>query len=156
MLNRGGHLIRSRLDLTSRLDPTIRCLRTGGARLGGYALAPVDTRGKKANRFFPFRNRLLAISARLSEVGCKCPLSALTTKTAEGRSTRHLCTLTNALPIHSWRARRQTDSLSLQVSSAVSQVERCGDTVPIPGRGIISMNSDIGFLQLEESKTHSG
>jgi hypothetical protein len=54
MLNRGGHLIRSRLDLTSRLDPTIRCLRTGGARLGGYALAPVDTRGKKANRFFHF------------------------------------------------------------------------------------------------------
>jgi hypothetical protein len=72
-MNRGGHLIRSRLDLTSRLDPTIRCLRTGGARLGGYALAPVDTRGKKANRFFPFLKSTARYFSEAQRSGVQVP-----------------------------------------------------------------------------------
>jgi hypothetical protein len=40
---------------------------------------------------------------------------------------------------------KKADSPSLQVSSAVSRDEPSGDT-------LISMNSDIGLLQLEESK----
>ena len=53
-MNRGGLLIRSPLDITSRPDPSIAYLRTGGTRLEGHARSPVDTRGKKSNRFFPF------------------------------------------------------------------------------------------------------
>jgi hypothetical protein len=155
-MNRGGLLIRSPLDMTSRLDPTIRCLRTGGARLGGHALAPVDTRGKKANRFFPFEIDCTLFQRGSAKWGASAIYLHLTTKTAEGCSTRPYLHAHECIPHTLLASPKAADSLFLQVSSAVSRVERCGDTLPIPGRGIISMNSDIGFLQLEESKTRSG
>jgi hypothetical protein len=65
------------------------------------------------------------------------------------------CPLTNAAPTQ-LASPKTADSPSLQVTSAVSQVERSGDTLPMWDRGIISMNSDIGFLELEESKGRSG